>query len=575
MNYPLISEYVQSIRFSEENFDKLSNLCPVLDEDGNPVMFSGNFAIVFKMQDKQTGKLHAVKCFLREQEGREESYKLIASELEYVSSTFLTPIQYLEKEIFVDTTQGEDTEFPVLLMDWVEGLTLDKYIRNNIHDPYKLALITYQFCRMGSWLLSQEFAHGDLKPDNIIVREDGQLVLVDYDGMFVPAMRGQKARELGSVDYRHPLRREDVFNGNIDDFSIASIALSLKVISLKPELFDEFGEGDRLLLCAKDYIDLKHSLALNSIQKMIDDTELLQLLGLFYLAYSKNELSKVSYHLLKLKKPEYLSVIATDDNIQDAFIDEYGVRYSKDGLRLLKAPKELKEYVIREGTKVICVGAFWHCENLSNIKFPNTIQYIGYCAFGYCMCLSSIKLPESVFSIGAMAFSNCYIIKEINIPRLVRSIYYNPFGFTQIDKVYCNSEYFIIENNVLYDSDKRRLISSFNRENNFCVPSTVQEISEAAFAGCEKMESICIPNGILKIKDYVFLSCGSLTKIEIHGVIEFLGKEVFPKCYIYNGLVRSDELEVIYIPQGTINKFVELLTISNNCDFIKKLKEME
>lgn len=98
MNYPLISEYVQSIRFSEENFDKLSNLRPILDEDGNPVMSSGNFAVVFKMKDKETGKLHAVKCFLREQEGRAESYKLIASELEYVSSTFLTPIQYLEKE---------------------------------------------------------------------------------------------------------------------------------------------------------------------------------------------------------------------------------------------------------------------------------------------------------------------------------------------------------------------------------------------------------------------------------------------------------------------------------------------
>lgn len=61
-------------------------------------MSSGNFAVVFKMKDKETGKLHAVKCFLREQEGRAESYKLIASELEYVSSTFLTPIQYLEKE---------------------------------------------------------------------------------------------------------------------------------------------------------------------------------------------------------------------------------------------------------------------------------------------------------------------------------------------------------------------------------------------------------------------------------------------------------------------------------------------
>ena len=265
MNYPLISEYVQSIKFSEENFDKLSNLRPVLDADSNPIMSSGNFAVVFKMEDRQSRKVYAIKCFLREQEGRDESYRLIASELEYVSSTYLTPIQYFEKELFVDTTQGNDTEFPVLLMDWVDGFTLDKYIRNNIHDPYKLALITYQFCQMGSWLLSQEFAHGDLKPDNIIVREDGQLVLVDYDGMFVPVMRGQKSRELGSVDYRHPLRSEDVFNGSIDDFSIASIALSLKAISLKSELFDEFSEGDRLLLCAKDYIDLKHSLALKSI----------------------------------------------------------------------------------------------------------------------------------------------------------------------------------------------------------------------------------------------------------------------------------------------------------------------
>lgn len=151
-------------------------------------MSSGNFVVVFKMEDKATVKLYAVKCFLREQKGREESYRLIASELEYISSTFLTPIQYLEKELFVNTIQENDTEFPVLLMDWVEGFTLDKYIRNNIHDQYKLALIAYQFCRMASWLLSQEFAHSDLKSDNIIVYEDGQLVLVDYDGMYVPAM---------------------------------------------------------------------------------------------------------------------------------------------------------------------------------------------------------------------------------------------------------------------------------------------------------------------------------------------------------------------------------------------------
>ena len=41
--------------------------------------------------------------------------------------------------------------------------------------------------------MNQPFAHGDLKPDNILVRDDGSLVLVDYDGMYVPAMQGQKA----------------------------------------------------------------------------------------------------------------------------------------------------------------------------------------------------------------------------------------------------------------------------------------------------------------------------------------------------------------------------------------------
>lgn len=553
MNYPLISEYVQSIKFSEENFDKLSNLCPVLDEDGNPVMFSGNFAIVFKMQDKQTGKLHAVKCFLREQEGREESYKLIASELEYVSSTFLTPIQYLEKEIFVDTTQGEDTEFPVLLMDWVEGLTLDKYIRNNIHDPYKLALITYQFCRMGSWLLSQEFAHGDLKPDNIIVREDGQLVLVDYDGMFVPAMRGQKARELGSVDYRHPLRREDVFNGNIDDFSIASIALSLKVISLKPELFDEFGEGDRLLLCAKDYIDLKHSLALNSIQKMIDDTELLQLLGLFYLAYSKNELSKVSYHLLKLKKPEYLSVIATDDNIQDAFIDEYGVKYSKDGLRLLKAPKELKEYVIREGTKVICVGAFWHCENLSNIKFPNTIQYIGYCAFGYCYCNNFYQV-KSVLEAIIVPHGQIIKFKELLkdagcdlsiIKEDLANVVEDEFG-------------------VAYSRDGLSLLKASENIKKCRIEDGTAHICDWAFRGCSLLYEVIIPSSVRCIDFYAFGGCSSLREVFINSSMLSIKEGIFKDC---------KSLQSIFVPKGKTAKFRELLK-NAGCD-LSIIKEQD
>ena len=86
MNYPLISDYVSSILSAEDNFKELTHLRPVLDEEEQPIMSSGNFAVVFKMKDEQTGKLYAVKCFLKEQEGRAESYKLIEEELEFVSS---------------------------------------------------------------------------------------------------------------------------------------------------------------------------------------------------------------------------------------------------------------------------------------------------------------------------------------------------------------------------------------------------------------------------------------------------------------------------------------------------------
>ena len=150
MPYPLLSEYVEAIKSAEDNFDQLNHLRPVMDDEGNPVMTGGNFAEVFKMKDEQTGNVYAVKCFLWEQEGRAEAYHLIAEELENVSSTFLTPIKYLEKELFVDTNVSDETEFPVLLMDWVDGVTLDKYICENINNKYELALTAYQFSKFSA-----------------------------------------------------------------------------------------------------------------------------------------------------------------------------------------------------------------------------------------------------------------------------------------------------------------------------------------------------------------------------------------------------------------------------------------
>lgn len=260
MNYPLISEYVEAIKAAEDNFDQLKHLRPIIGDDGEPVMTSGNFAVVFKMKDEQIGKFYAVKCFTKEQEGRAEAYKLITEELAKVDSPYILSIKYLEKELFVDTMQTNEIEFPVLLMDWVEGTTLDKYIRENIEDQYSLEMLAYRFSQLAQWLIPQPFAHGDLKPDNILVKEDGTLVLVDYDGMYVPAMKGQKARELGSPDFRHPLRTEDDFDKDMDNFPIISILLSLELLVENKDYLSQYGAEDRLLFSEEDYRNIDESM---------------------------------------------------------------------------------------------------------------------------------------------------------------------------------------------------------------------------------------------------------------------------------------------------------------------------
>ena len=310
MQYPLISEYVRAIQDASSNLDKLAYLVPVLDDHGEPYRSSGAFAVVFKMKDEQTGKCYALKCFTEEQEGRAEAYRQIADELEFVDSSYITSVKYLDKEIFVDSSCEED-EFPVLLMDWIDGETMENYIAENYQDNYAMAMLCYRFCKMAAWLRSQPFAHGDIKPDNIMVRPDGNLTLVDYDGMFVPAMKGQKSPTIGTKDFSHPLRTIDDFDETIDDFALASIALSLKAISLKPSLFDEYGAADRLLFSADDYCDLSKSKVLAALQELVNDEEVNTLLSLFLLAKTKKNLVMCSLRLLEVSKP----IISQEYNI--------------------------------------------------------------------------------------------------------------------------------------------------------------------------------------------------------------------------------------------------------------------
>ena len=535
MNYPLISDYIEAVKSAEDNFEELSCLKPVLGDDGLPMMTSGNFAVVFKMKDEQSGKFYAVKCFTKEQEGRAEAYREIAKELENVSSPYILSIRYLDKELFVDTDQTTETEFPVLLMDWVEGKSLDKYLCENLDDKYALEMLASRFSQMAQWLIPQPIAHGDLKPDNIIVREDGSLVLVDYDGMYVPSMKGQKAREIGSPNFRHPLRTETEFDDHIDDFSLVSILLSLKAILMNPRFLEEYGAADRLLFSEMDYRDIKNSDIINRISLMTNDNK--HLLDVFL---SMIRLEDVNLYIIF--EDEQNEVVAIDDNDRvtftkaewdNGFTDNYGVRYSYDLTKLYSISSFIfGSYKIKSNKDTICDKAF---------------------------------------------ISNSHFLREIHIPSSVRTIGKNPFAGCIGLCLKCDSPYFVVKDNLLYSNNYSRLISctsayephiynktriigsySFYLYNHadIMIPSLVEIIESYSFMAA-KIEKIFLPPSIRSIGYRAFYKCKNLTEISINSNILEIDRTAFEEC---------GSLHYIFVPKKNLEYYKSILP-----DYVDKI----
>ena len=126
---------------------------------------------------------------------------------------------------------------------------------------------------------------------------------------------------------------------------------------------------------------------------------------MFLLASAKKNLSMCSFRLFglqklkeenvqkpkvkevqKLKDEEVWSTEVTEEDLENAVEDEFGVKYSKDWKRLLKAPSGLKgEYSIRKGVKVIGNRTFERCDSLTSINIPNSVTNIGDEAFAFCI----------------------------------------------------------------------------------------------------------------------------------------------------------------------------------------------
>ena len=338
MNYPLISEYTESILSAEDNFNELANLRPVLDSYGRPVMSSGNFAVVYKMRDIVTDKLYAVKCFTREQTGREDAYREISDYLQNVYCNFIVKVKYYSDELFVDTNQSDTSEFPVLVMDWIDGIGLEEYISQNADNNEKLELLSANFIAMIGELLPNHFAHGDLKPDNIIIDKDGNIKLIDYDGMFVPSMEGQVSPELGTPQFQYSNRKPEDFNEYIDDYGALYLALLLRLIAISDKTFD-------------NVVSVNNHEFISIVGEYIDDVIISKLLSAFLLVCNRgfverDVLSVCLYNENKYNREKELSYVSRARKGDTTAMILLGDTYSRGSFTPTNSSKAIDWYYL-------------------------------------------------------------------------------------------------------------------------------------------------------------------------------------------------------------------------------------
>ena len=537
MQYPLISEYVRAIQDASNNLDELAHLVPVLDDHGEPYRSSGAFAVVFKMKDEQTGKCYALKCFTEEQEGRAEAYRQIADELENVKSSYITSVRYLEKEIFVDSSCEED-EFPVLLMDWIDGETMEDYIAKNHKDKYSMIMLCSRFYNLAFWLRSQPFAHGDIKPDNIMICKGDKLTLIDYDGMFVPSMKGQKSPTIGTKDFSHPLRSIDDFDKTIDDFALATILLSLHAMGQNPSLFELYGSEGRLLFANNDYLSPYSSIAFKSLKQYFQRENSHLAFLLFVRSCTEMLYGQVLDRFFAVMDVFFGKVLSSLFLLQtNTYIyDELGVKYTSNGRILVSAPKNLTSYRVREGTTIIAEDAFLCCYELQKISLPESLQVIGPSAFACCLKLCEVCMPNSIFSVGKEAFWGCSSLENVTLSDSMLKI--SEETFLDCQKLKSIS----LPQSIMYIGD--RAFERCTGLENVSLPNNLVYIGENAFRVCWYLTHISLPGFLVEIGDLAFQMC-ELENIDVPDRVIFMGERVFFDCFDDNEEVKS-KLEKLY-----------------------------
>lgn len=238
-----------------------------------------------------------------------------------------------------------------------------------------------------------------------------------------------------------------------------------------------------------------------------------------------------------------INVSGTNNN----YVSVDGVLFDKDMTTLIQYPqsKTDKTYILPKTVTTIADDAFFDCDNLEKLLFSSRLT-IGSYAFYDCNALINLEIASSnitdatIVGFGESSFAYCdklssiafYAADDIHVRKNAfsncKSLHLLAFWncgevFFEEDVFYkCPIDIFwvvdapyTVENNVLFNSDKTKLVlcpSNYNISK-YTIPDTVTSIEINAFSGCTNLTEITIPSSVKKIGKKAFSYCGNLKDV--------------------------------------------------------------
>jgi serine/threonine protein kinase len=287
-NFPSLSDIV----YAFENIDSCINT--ELLKGGKPFfvnsrieLYTGGFSTVIPFLN-QFGEKIAVKCWIADVGNSKLRCQEISKKLKSLNSEYFVDFEYIENAILINNNLE-----PVLVMDWSDKILLKDFIEYNINNKSVLLQLAESFKKLFHYLHSENISHGDLQHENILVGESGQIVLIDYDSMYVDTLEGQKDIVKGLPGYQHPKRNQlEKISSKTDYFSELVIYTSIIVLSYKPEYWHEIKDSMNFIFSKNDFLDPQNSKIFNDLDSF-NNNEITNLVNIIKYYLSIDDIDKL------------------------------------------------------------------------------------------------------------------------------------------------------------------------------------------------------------------------------------------------------------------------------------------